>query len=231
MDFPLVNEIISNLWLFQTESVVPLFGELSLMILILFVIAKISGIFLDLILNKSNNKIAIGLVLFPIHVVGLYGLLYFFGGYFGLDFQSLNILDIINYALENWWIFLLFWPVVLLKIPFGLIGKKGEGGKNYLVSFIFAPIYEELAFRLLAINTIFLITKSIEISLFLSAIAFALIHLPNMDQGKWVGPSNLWANFKFGIFAGIIAINYGLIFAILFHAVGNLIGRLLGDYL
>ena len=56
MDFPLVNEIISNLWLFQTESVVPLFGELSLMILILFVIAKISGIFLDLILNKTPNR-------------------------------------------------------------------------------------------------------------------------------------------------------------------------------
>ena len=230
LDYPLVSEIINNLWWFQTESVVPIFKEISIWILILFAISEVIGIVSKMTLNKSEKRVAIGVILFPITLAFWYGLLYSFGSPFGFDFTSINITDIFSHSIKNWWFFLIFWPVVLLQIPLGLVGKKGEGGGNILVRTIFAPIYEEFAFRLLAINTMFLITNSIEISLFISAIAFTLIHLPNMDRGKWVGPVWISSNFTLGMIMGIMAINYGLIFAIIFHSLSNLTARLLGEY-
>jgi hypothetical protein len=164
-------------------------------------------------------------------IVATYNILIYFGGVFGLDFELIGVSAIISNAIKYWWVFLIFWPVVILKIPFSFFGRKGEGGGNALVSFLFAPIYEELAFRYFAINTIFLLTGSIEMAVFFQAIGFSLIHLPNKDKNGWAGPVSLNFTLVGGLITGIIAVQAGLLIAILSHMIINIINRFVGDFL
>jgi hypothetical protein len=152
------------------------------------------------------------------------------GNYFGFDLTQISISQIINNAIKYWWVFFIFWPIVLIGLPFKLIENKSEAVKN-IVPIILVPIYEEFAFRFLAINTIYLLTNSIEISLLFSAIAFSLIHLPNKYEDGWAGPVVICTTFIGGIAWGIIAITYGLIFSIAVHMIHNLISKLVGKFL
>lgn len=100
---------------------------------------------------------------------------------------------------------------------------KGESADKIILA-IPTPIFEELAFRILCINTIYLLSQSIEISIILSSIAFALIHIPNKSNDKWGGPVKINAVLFNGFIWGIVAVQYGLIFAIIIHILLNLIG-------
>ncbi|MAG73467.1 hypothetical protein CL620_04070, partial [archaeon] len=219
-----IGDIVGNFWFFQTESVVPLFQEISVWIVILFAGLFVVATTVKVIMQKNEQAIPIGLLLFPVTIMVAYAVLLLYGDMFGFNFGSFSLSEMFTHALNYWWVFLIFWPVVLLKLPLQLIGKKGESDSNSLVSFVFAPFYEEIAFRYFAINTLFLLTNSVEIALFFSSIAFALIHLPNKDGDKWIGPISLNLTFLSGLVFGIIAIQYGLIFAILVHSVANVAG-------
>ena len=188
MNWPILRDIINNIWLFQTESVVPLFQEWSIvMILILFAIPFVLAFVVDQAIHKSKYHVAIGLTLFPILIVLLTWLTATYGFYFG--FSKLNFGLLIDTSVKHWWIFLLFWPVVGFQLIMRLF-IKGENS-NKIITSVPVPIFEELAFRLLCLNTIFLITNSLIISLVLSSIAFSLIHLPNKSGDKWGGPVKL----------------------------------------
>jgi hypothetical protein len=226
MDYPIVNDIISNIWWFQTESVVPLFQELSIMILILFIADFVIGITFKVLMKKTILKQSDipGLIVYPILIAILYSLLYFFGGFFDFNFASITISEIFDNAIKYWWVFFIFWPVVLVALPFRLIFKAMGRGSEHAGKFMeHIPIgtFEEFAFRYLAINTIFLLTNSIEIALLFSTIAFSLIHLPNMGEG-WNGPFVICSTLISGLIYGIIAIKYGLVFSILAHVLYNM---------
>jgi membrane protease YdiL (CAAX protease family) len=228
MDYQLVNEIINNLWFFQTESIVPIFQEISLMILILFVVSMPLTVIIDQVLHKSKQKIALGFILYPILIIALYGFLYFFGGYFGFDFPSIDISKIIDNAINYWWVFFIYWPIfAIVAGPVRLIGRNQQGGVSPAVQIIFAPIWEDFVYRFMAINTIYLLTNSIEISLIFSAIAFSLIHLPNKAGDGWGGPVAINGTLIMGVAWGIIAIKYGLIFSIAVHMLQNTIATLI----
>jgi hypothetical protein len=221
MTFTFISDIISNFWFFQTESVVPIFQEWStIMILILFIIPFVLAFVIDQVLHKSKFHIVIGLILYPILIVAFTWLLSNFGYIFGFSSIDFNLL--INTAIKYWWVFVLFWPVVGFRLIMKLFIKEENADK--IIGSVPVPIFEELAFRLLAINTIFLITKSIEISLILSTIAFSLIHLPNKSGDRWGGPVKINATLVMGFFWGIIAIKYGLIFSTIAHIIQNIFG-------
>lgn len=226
----IINEIISNIWFFQTESVVPLFQEISLMILFIFIVSSAVMIFGGAALSKNKQRIIIGFVLYPILIIIFYFLLVSFGNYFGFDLSQISISQTIDNAIKYWWVFFVFWPIVLIGLLFKLIGNKSEAIKN-VVPIALAPIYEEFAFRFIAINTIFLLTNSIEISLLFSAIAFSIIHLLNKYEDGWGGPVTICTTLIGGIAWGIIAINFGLILAIAVHMVHNIISKLVGKWL
>lgn len=220
MDYPIVYDIINNLWFFQTESVVPIFQEISIWIIILFAAAFIIASIIDQGLHKSKYHAIIGLILFPISVGIIIALTTYFGYFFGFSQFDFNLL--IDTALNHWWIFLLFWPVVGFRLIMRLF-IRGENADKIIVG-VPVPIFEELAFRLLCLNTIYFMTQSIEISFILSTIAFSLIHLPNKSGDRWGGPVKINATLFMGFCWGIIAIKYGLIFAMLAHIIHNSIG-------
>ena len=221
MDYPIVYDIISNFWFFQTESVVSLFQEWStVMILVLFAIPFVLAFVVDQAIHKSKYHVVIGLVLFPILIGFFTWLTVTYGSYFGFSELDFNLL--IDTSINHWWIFLLFWPVVGFQLIMRLF-IKGENANKIIVG-IPVPIFEELAFRLLCINTIFLITNSLVISFLLSTISFSLIHLPNKSGDRWGGPVKLNATLIMGFCWGIMAIQYGLIFSIIAHIITNTFG-------
>jgi hypothetical protein len=178
-------------------------------------------------IHKSKFRVIIGFILYPILLVILSGLVYYFGGIFGFDTTSLTIDKIIESLSKCWWCLFIFWPVVLLRLPLELIGRGKSGEKNKIVPVLFIPIYEEFAFRFLAINTIYLLTQSILISLIFSAIAFTIIHLFNKSGDHWGGPIAINGTLIMGFVFGIIAIQYGLIFSIAAHIINNIFAILI----
>ena len=222
MDYPIVNDIINNIWLFQTESVVPLFQELSIIILILFIADFIVGITLDQVLHKSKHHILLGLTLWPIFIAIFILLFYSFGGLLGFNFYQFEIGALFDYAIKYWWVFFVFWIMTLFgNIPYTLAKwSKNEKVMGLFGTFV-TPIFEELAFRLIGINTVYMLTNSIEISIIFTAIGFSLIHLPNRSGDKWGGPVKINATLLMGFASGIIAVKYGLIFTIAIHIINN----------
>lgn len=160
MDYPIVYDIINNLWFFQTESVVSIFQELSIMVLILFAAAFIIASVIDQGLHKSKYHAVLGLVLFPISIAMIIVLTSYFGYIFGFSQIDFNLL--IDTAINHWWIFFLFWPVVGFRLIMRLF-IKGESADKIIVG-VPVPVFEELAFRLLCLNTIYFMTQSIEVS-------------------------------------------------------------------
>lgn len=221
-DYPIVNEIISNIWWFKTESVVPLFQELSIIILILFVAKFVIGVTLDQVLNRQKNYIPISLILWPIFIAILTLLFYSFGGLLGFEFYQFDIGTLFDYATKYWWTFFVFWIMTLFgNIPATLAKwSKNEKAMGFFGT-VLTPTFEELAFRYIGINTVYLLTNSIEISIVFTAIGFSLIHLPNRSGDRWGGPVKLNATLFMGFATGIVAVKYGLIFAILIHAINN----------
>ena len=224
MVIPIISDIISNIWFFQTESVVALFKEISIIILILFVVDFILAVVLDQVLMRSKYHIPIGLTLWPIFVVILTYLFYSFGGLLGFNFYQFEFNNLLGYAIKHWWVFVVFWIMTLFgNIPYSL-GKltKNEKVMNFFGTF-FTPIHEEFFFRYLGINTIYVLTNSIEIAIIFSSIGFTLIHLPNKSGDKWGGPVKINATLFMGFALGIIAVKYGFIFAIAIHILNNLL--------
>ncbi len=219
---PFINEIISNIWWFQTESVVPLYQELSIIILILYVAEFIIGNIWDQVLHKSKYHIPLGLSLWPAYIVVLTLAFYSFGGLLGFEFLQFELSTIFENAIKYWWVFFVFWFMTLFgNIPYTLAKwSKNEKVMGSFGTFI-TPIFEELAFRFIGINTVYMLTNSIEISIIFTAIGFSLIHLPNKSGDKWGGPVKINASLLMGFVLGIIAVKYGLIFAIGLHMINN----------
>jgi len=212
--------------MFQTESIVPLFKEFSLLLLIIFGIALPIPFIIDQI-HKSKFRIVIGFALYPILLLMLSGLTYYFSAFFGLDSLSLSLDNIIELLSKTWWCLFLFWPVVLLRIPLKLITKGKSEGENKIVPVLFSPLYEEFAFRFLAINTIYLITNSLIFSIIISAMAFSIIHLLNKSGDHWGGPISINGTLVMGFAWGIIALKFGLVFALIAHFINNLFAILI----
>ncbi|MBU0457671.1 MAG: CPBP family glutamic-type intramembrane protease [Nanoarchaeota archaeon] len=224
MAIPILTDIINNFWFFQTEGIVPFFKELPLspIIIILMVASIVLPFVLDQLLFKSKYHVPIGLVLFPILVVLFTYAFINFGNLLGFDFYSFDFNKLIDTIINHWWIFFLFWPVVGFQLIMRLFIKGENAGK--IITSIPIPIFEELAFRVLCINTIYLLSQSIVISIILSSIAFAIIHLPNKSNDKWGGPVKINAVFISGFIWGIVAIQYGVIFSIIIHVILNSVG-------
>lgn len=219
MDYPIVYNIINNLWFFQTESVVSIFQEISIAILIPFLIAFILPFILDQAIHKSKYHIIIGLVLYPILIVASTLFLANFGYIFGFSQFDINLL--IDTTIKYWWLLFIFWPITLIRLVLRFVFRDSQGAENKFTPCVIVPIVEEFAFRLLAINTIFMITNSIEIALVISTIGFTIIHLTVKSGDRWGGPVKLNATLVMGLFWAIIAIKYGLIFSIAAHIITN----------
>ena len=93
------EEIIQNIYLFQTESVVPLFVEISIMILIIWGVSFGLSFIVSILLNR-NRRVLYGLIAYPIMIAIIYAAHYFIGPYFGLDYSQFSITEISNYIIQ-----------------------------------------------------------------------------------------------------------------------------------
>ena len=89
-----------------------------------------------------------------------------------------------------------------------------------------AGIAEEIAYRYFGINTIFLLTGSLEISLLITTIFFSLSHIITKDSKGWFGPVNINYALIAGFGYGLLAIKFGIIVAIVMHTIHDIISFL-----
>lgn len=234
-----ITEVINNIWFFQTESIVPIFVELSLMIIIIYGIQFGLAFIISTILDKEK-RIIYGFVFFPITLVGSYFILYFIGPFFNFNFASIGLSEIIKGIVSAWWVFPLIFIIgklirLILWLPEKVIQiatkKDFSNQKVNVGAAIRSGIGEEFTDRFLLINTIFLISNSLELSLVLSIIFFSLSHIFVKNEGKWFGPVAINYTLIAGIGYGIIAIKFGLIVSIIAHIFNNIFSNILSMFL
>jgi|TARA_B100000315_G_scaffold115519_1_gene106041 hypothetical protein len=218
--------ILESLFLFQQESIVPLFAGISLWILILLGIGIAKGELLNRIIGGPQKRMY-QIAIYPFLIVGSYfAMIYLVLPFMDLNPQNLELSLILDNIIRYWYFFIIF-PAfsALMKLPFKFILKDNE----YFQTALLPGVFEEISYRFFLINSLFLVTESMEISIFISILIFSLGHI---FQGRLKGGSGLFAinnTLIAGIIFAIIAIQYGLIFSILVHIVGNAILTFLGQ--
>tara|TARA_B100000315_G_scaffold251934_1_gene287679 strand:- start:403 stop:1116 length:714 start_codon:yes stop_codon:yes gene_type:complete len=218
--------ILESLFLFQQESVILLFAGISLWILILLGIDTGLTELLVKIIGGPQKKLY-QLIIYPFLIVGSYfATIYFVLPFMDLDPQNLGILLIFDTIIKYWYFFIIF-PAfsALMKLPFKFILKDNE----YFQKALLPGIFEEISYRFFLINSVFLVTKSMEMSIFISIIVFSLGHTFQGRLKNWTGLLAMNYTLIGGIIFAIIAIQYGLIFSILGHIAHNVIATLLGQ--
>jgi hypothetical protein len=212
--------ILESLFLFQQESIISLFTGISLWILILPGINIGIGELLSRTIGDPQKKVY-QIATYPFLLVGSYfAMIYLVLPFMGLNPQSLELSSILGNIIKYWYFFIIF-PAfsALMKLPFKFILKDNE----YFQTALLPGIFEEISYRFFLINSLFLVTQSMEISIFISILIFSLGHIFQGRLKNWSGLFALNHTLIAGVIFAVIAIQYGLIFSILVHIAGNAI--------
>ena len=84
---------------------------------------------------------------------------------------------------------------------------------------LLVPILEEVFFRGVVLRIFLNKNASIILSIIISSLLFALIHFNPLS----INYITILTAFSFGIIAGIVYIRYGLLYAIIFHMLHNIL--------
>lgn len=144
---------------------------------------------------------------------------------------------------------LLAWALgigILLAMILGVVGMTGPWDLDehafealleefppwqvFLLGALVAPLLEELLFR--GPLWFFRNSRHFGTAFYIAAVAFALVHLsnfPNLSEIWYLSPLLISPQLSLGAFLGFIRVRFGLLWAMLFHAVYN--GILLGPLL
>jgi hypothetical protein len=216
-----VDFIWQDFFVFQQPSVVLLFKEVSFWLIAFLAASAFISFVLQRLIGSPNKRI-IQLVIYPFLIIGAYLLLaYVLLPFIGLDSGKLNLSDTISAIISYWYFFLIF-PAfsMLMKLPFKFMLTNNE----YFQGAVLPGIFEEISYRFFLINSLFMVTKSLEISIFVGILIFSLAHIFQQAMKGFSNWSGLFAinnTLLVGIIDTIVALQYGLIFSIIIHILHN----------
>ncbi|MFH1770899.1 MAG: CPBP family glutamic-type intramembrane protease [archaeon] len=219
----LIDFLLNNIFLFQQASVVPIFEKISLLLVLFLVLAPLLGFILQRLIGGPDKR-TVQIVFYPFFVIGMFFLLsYVILPFMGLDYSKLSVGAIFEVIISYWYFFIIF-PLlsILFKLPFKFLLKENK----YFQTAIIPSMFEELSYRFFLINSLFLVTNSLEVSIFVGILIFSLGHLfQQIKQGLsgWAGLFAINNTIIGGIIYVVVAVHYGLIFAVIIHLLNNVI--------